>query len=201
MAYAQFTLLRVQTDLGLTLESVPDLFPAVPAVPVPVAYRESVPAYMRLANTEAGRTHYLIAPLLGHVWLAGNGRIALFPGTRFDVDAAAELVGVCDFILGRPPQVNYVTGPVLMVVEAKNEDIWGGTGQCAAEMVAAQRFNAGRLSDITTIYGAVSDGERWRFLRLRDETLVIEMADRLVSDMDLIFGILLHICCIAPAAA
>ena len=34
MAYNQFTLQRVRDDFGLKLDSVRDLFPGVPAVPV-----------------------------------------------------------------------------------------------------------------------------------------------------------------------
>jgi hypothetical protein len=200
MAYNQFTLQRVLTDFGLTLRSVRDLFPGVSPRSAPESYREQFATFAPLATSEAGRSHFLIAPLLGEVWRASNDRVALFPGVRFDVDEAAGLTGVCDFILGRPPQLHFVTAPVMMIDEAKNEDIVGGLGQCAAAMVAGQRFNASRNPDITMMYGAVSDGERWRFLRLQDGVLDVEMADRLISDVDQIFGILLDIVGISPAA-
>lgn len=203
MAYNQFTLQRAQADFGLTLDTVPDLFPGVPACPLPAAYLAALPRNRRLAtsiHTEAARAQMLIAPLLAELWQAADYRIALFVGTRFDVDETAGLTGVCDYILGRPPQLHYVTAPLVMVVEAKNDDIPGGFGQCAAEMVAAQRFNAAQGSDIRTIHGAVTDGERWRFARLRDARLEIEMSDRVIGELDMIFGILLHIVGVTPAA-
>jgi hypothetical protein len=204
MAYNQFTLQRCQADFGLTLNSVPDLFPGVPPVPLPARLREQLPAAAEWAlavSTEAARSQLLIAPLLFEVWRAGGHRVALYAGTRFDVDEAAGLTGVCDFILSRPPQLPFVTAPVMMIVEAKNEDIWGGAGQCAAAMVAARRFNAARVPPAgDPVYGAVTDGERWRFLRLQESVLDIDLMPRLWPNTDQIFGILLHIVGIVPAA-
>jgi hypothetical protein len=199
MAYNQFTLQKAITDFGLTVDTVPDLFPGVEPIAVAASVRHRLRAFADLATSEAGRAHFLIAPLIGEVYLAGEDRVALFPAARFDVDDTAGLTGICDFILGKPPQAPIVTSPVLMIVEAKNEDIVGGLGQCAAAMVAAQRFNQVRNPDIDTIYGIVSDGERWRFLRLSGSALDLERTDRLISDPDQIFGILLEICGITPA--
>ena len=165
--------------------------------------REILPDYTALAvgvGTEAARSQLLITPLLADVWRAGMSGIALYIGTRFDVDDAAGLTGVCDYILGRSPQLPFVTAPVVMIVEAKNEDIPGGLGQCAAAMVAAAKFNLAHNPGLGVVYGAVSDGERWRFLHLHKSVLVIETRDRLISDPDQIFGILLHVCGVTPAA-
>jgi hypothetical protein len=136
--------------------------------------------------------------LLCEVWRHGDERIALFSGVDFNVDPSAELVGVCDFIFGRPPQLDYVAAPVMMITEAKNETIAGGFGQCAAELVAAQRFNAARNSDITTLYGCVTNGVEWKFMRLRDTTLDIDQTDYLIGDPDRILGIILHFVGLAP---
>lgn len=204
MAYNQFNLPKVQADFGITVETTPDLFASVASFRAPLRIRDSLPDYIRLAttnNTEAARTFFLIAPILGEVWHAANYRIALFSGTRFDVDESVGLTGVCDFILGLPPQLNYVTAPVVMIVEAKNEDIWGGVGQCAAAMVAAQRFNSQKNPSITTIYGAVTDGGSWRFMRLREKTLVIDLTEISISEVEKILGILLCICGIVPERA
>lgn len=53
-----------------------------------------------------------------------------------------------------------------MVVEAKKEDIIGGTAQCAAELVAAHRFNEANGRALAFYFGAVTTGTLWRFLRL-----------------------------------
>lgn len=203
MAYNQFTLPRVVADFGLVLNTAPDLFPGVPPYSVPGPARANLAQNYQLAtavNTEAARAQLLIGPLLTEVWRVCGYRVALFVGTRFDVDDVAGLTGVCDYILGRPPQLNYVTAPVMMIVEAKNEDIPGGLGQCAAAMIAAQRFNAGRNPDIQTVYGAVTDGGAWQLLRLRGAALDLAFAENLMADPDRLFGILLHIVGVTPAA-
>ena len=44
-----------------------------------------------------------------------------------------------------------------MLVEAKNEDMKSGYGQCVAEMVAAQKFNKREGDKIDKIYASVID--------------------------------------------
>lgn len=202
MPYNTFTLDRVVTAFGLTLETEFDLFGHLPPVPVSPALADTLAFHTPLAltmNTEKGRSELLIAPVLAEVWRQGRGRIAFFSGVNFSVDPAADLTGVCDFIFGRPPQVDYVTAPVMMISEAKNESIMGGLGQCAAELVAAQRFNAQRNSDITTVYGCVTNGGEWKFLRLRDARLEIDVHQYQIAQPDRILGIILHFVGLAPA--
>lgn len=52
-----------------------------------------------------------------------------------------------------------INAPMMIIVEAKNENIKGGLGQCAAVMLAAQLFNQQQGNEIKTIYGAVTTGE------------------------------------------
>lgn len=204
MDYEDFDLPRAQARLNLTIQTATDLFTEVPPVaPDPaVVTRLTWQSGLALAiNTEKARSEWLIAPLLGEVWRLGEGRVSLHSGVPLDVDPAAGLVGRCDFLLGRPPQLHYVTAPLLVVIEAKNEDIAGGLGQCAAAMVAAQRFNRQRQTGIETIHGCVSDGTEWKFLRLAGTTLVIDLTEYLISQPDRILGILLHLVGLSPAAS
>ncbi len=64
-----------------------------------------------------------------------------YPVWHFRVDQAQGLTGFCDYLIARSAKIYYVEAPVVAVVEAKREDIVGGLGQCAAEMVAIQIFN------------------------------------------------------------
>lgn len=202
MAYNQFTLQKAITDFGLTVDTVPDLFPGVSLCMASSGLRAQLQrstGWATLVNTEAARTQFLVSPLLHEFWERSAYQVAMYAGTRFDVEEAAGLVGVCDFVLGYPPQLNFIAAPILMIVEAKNENIWGGVGQCAAELVAAQRFNATHNPEIRTVYGASTDGSEWRFLRLCGQKLDIDFRTRMVADPDTILGILFHICGITPA--
>ncbi len=83
-----------------------------------------------------------------------------------------------------------VTAPVIIVVEAKKENINAGFGQCAAEMVAAQIFNQQAAIEITTIYGAVTTGSIWQFLKLEGQILTIDLSEYYLKDVNKILGIL-----------
>jgi len=78
-------------------------------------------------------------------------------------------------------------------VEGKNESIAGGLAQCAAEMVAAHRFNQREGNGIDTVHGVVTTGSSWKFLRLRPPVLAIDRHEYLISQVERILGILLHI--------
>jgi hypothetical protein len=180
-----------------------DLHANVPPTPLDPALQTMLTRQIRLAlaiNTDKARSEWLIAPLLGELWRLCEGKISVYSGVPLEVDAETGLVGRCDFVIGRPPQLHYVTAPLMIIVEAKNEDIAGGLGQCAAAMVGAKRFNERQKTGIETIHGCVSDGTNWKFLRLAGTTLTIDLTEYLISQADQILGILLHLVGQSPEA-
>jgi len=69
--------------------------------------------------------------------------------------------------------------------------ITGGLGQCIAEMLAAQIFNEREGTAIENIYGAVTTGEIWKFLKLAGVVVSIDLSDYyIVRDVPKILGIL-----------
>ena len=79
---------------------------------------------------------------------------------------------------------------MIIIVEAKKENIKGGLGQCIAEMYAARLFNEREENQITEIYGVVTTGEIWKFLRLSGELVQIDLAEYFLNDLNKILGIL-----------
>jgi hypothetical protein len=57
-------------------------------------------------------------------------------------------------------------------------------------MVAAQRFNESKHKSIPTIYGCVSNGSQWRFLRLRGTMVTIDLSDYPLPPVEQILGFL-----------
>lgn len=102
----------------------------------------------------------IITPILLEVRRRTNYSISLFSGTDFDVDAEKGLNGYCDFIISRAKEQLTINVPVVIISEAKNENIKGGLGECAATMLAAQLFNQQEGNEIRKIYGAVTTGDR-----------------------------------------
>ena len=126
--------------------------------------------------------------------LFSQRQIAVYSGLEWTVDASRGLNGVCDFVLGVSKQVFFIEAPVLVAVEAKRDSIPDGLGQCAAEMVAAQLFNQNAGKPIDTIYGCVTTGANWKFLRLRDQRLEIDFDEYSITQPERILGVLLHCC-------
>ena len=80
--------------------------------------------------------------------------------------------------------------PVITLVEAKNAEPKLGLGQCVAEMLAAQRFNAEKGNPIPCVYGATTSGTEWQFLKLEKQKLHIDIADYQIAHCDKLLGIL-----------
>ena len=80
----------------------------------------------------------------------------------------------------------------MMLVEAKNENIKGGLGQCIAEMVAARLFNEQKELEVETILGVVTTGQIWRFLKLQNTNVLIDKNDYYINQIERILGILVQ---------
>jgi hypothetical protein len=57
-------------------------------------------------------------------------------------------------------------------------------------MVAAQIFNQRNGEAIESIYGAVTTGTDWKFLKLTDKTIWIDKRDYFINEVSQILGIL-----------
>ncbi len=132
----------------------------------------------------------IITPILLEVRRVKNYHISLFSRVYFNVDFEKGLNGYCDFIISRSKEQLTINEPVVLIVEAKNEDIKGGLGQCAAAMLAAQLFNQQEGNDIKTVYGAVTTGDLWKFLKLSGSDVFIDLNNYYIREIDKILGIL-----------
>lgn len=177
MAYSDFSLTKVQSNFSLSINEKVDLFAGVEAIALTdllrLTLKETIPLVSAI-NTEKARSELIIAPILLEVRRHLQYQIGLFSGVDFVVAPEQGLTGFCDFILSRSPEQYFITSPVVTIVEAKNENIKAGLGQCAAEMVAARLFNEQNLREIQTIYGTVTTGQIWKFLKLEGQTVFID---------------------------
>jgi hypothetical protein len=194
MAYSEFTLSRVREAFGLVVEEPKRLFleilPTQASDYLMIALDENL-ALATAINTEKARSEMVIAPVLLEVRRQLNYEIGFFSGTEFNIDSTQGLTGYCDYILSAIKDSYEVRSPVLMLVEAKNENIKAGLGQCAAEMIAAQILNAKSGLESQTVYGCVTTGTDWKFLELSDRTLKIDQRDYFINEISLILSILL----------
>jgi len=194
MAFSDFTLLDVRDKLGLTVV-MGTLFPDASPVTLPAWLTDWLDSCMPLATamgTEKGRSELLISPLLIHAYKLAPSRPTFFSGVEFNVDPAAGLKGFCDFLFSLSPDQFLPDAPVIVVVEAKNDNYAGALPQCIAEMYAASLFNRSRGRDIESVYGVISTGLDWNFLRLIGAEVVYDSVRYGLRDAPTIVAILLE---------
>ncbi len=195
MPYSDFDLKTVKRKLGVHLTEQDGLFSSIPDVSVSPSFQdilqENVPL-ARAINTEKARSELIIANILVELRKILKHQISLFSGIEFNVDKEKGLNGFCDFIISASQEQLLLNSPVVALVEAKNENIIGGLGQCIAEMVAAQLFNeAEGVEHIETIYGVVTTGTAWKFLKMEKLEVVIDLDEYSIEQPEKILGILL----------
>ncbi len=193
MPYSKFTLSKAIEDFQLTLiegdRFVENISPVNPSALLQETLKETLP-WAIAVSTEKARSEGIINPVLLEVKRQLNGQISLFSGEEFNVQPDVDLTGYVDFLMSRSPEQLYIKAPAIVLVEAKKEDLKPGLGQCLAEMVAAQRFNQQKQQPISTIYGAITSGTVWRFLKLEGQTVTIDLTDYPLPPVEPILGFL-----------
>jgi hypothetical protein len=192
MSYSDFTLMKLQDKFELDFVENQILFDNISNYAVSAEFLKMLHAFIPLAtaiDTEKARSELIVAPLLAMFKLEAKN-LSLFSGIEFNVDQNAGLTGRCDFILSKSSEQYRLEAPVLLMVEAKNDNIKSGIAQCGAEMVAAQFFNLERHNNIASIYGCVTTGSLWRFLKLIDKQFYIDVIEYHIYPPERILGIL-----------
>jgi hypothetical protein len=190
MPYTDFTLDMLRISFGLTIQQEP-LFPHASPIAIPAWLEETLAKGMPLAlGSEKARSEFIIAPILLTLRDLNHNRIAIYSGQRLDGDPNVGLVGECDFLVTSTQPLPIIQAPIISIVEAKKNDIESGLGQCAAQMLGAQRFNQRDHTHITTIYGCVTTGEVWQILKLTDSTLLLDTERYYINELETILGVL-----------
>lgn len=189
MAYSDFTLETVQKVLGVTLERA-RLFDQVACLEVSPWLREALDKGKQVPLlTDKVRSEVLVVPILLASREVCANRFAIYSGQRLDVDSQRGLVGECDFILTMTPPLPVLNSPIAVILEAKRGDIEAGLGQCAAQMVGARFFNQTESREDKPIFGCVTTGEDWQFLKLTQTVLTIDWDRYYINNLGSILGI------------
>ncbi|MXV74796.1 hypothetical protein F4Z99_11010 [Candidatus Poribacteria bacterium] len=193
MAYSDWTLETVKKAFQLEEVNAAGIFsnvePVEPSAHLATALERNVPLAFAM-GTEKAKSELIVSAILVELWEHFDRSISFFSGIDFNVDAENGLTGVCDFLVSLSPAQFHVEAPVILLVEAKRDNLTIGLGQCVAEMVAAQRFNVKKGNDIPRVYGAITSGIDWIFLKLEGKKLQLDMAAYTIERCDKILGIL-----------
>jgi hypothetical protein len=192
MAYNNFTLQSVtdRFDLKLVNNRFCELLPIFePQSEFLIIFDESF-SLAEVAKSEKAKSELLVSPILVQARKLVDRQVQLFSGEEFNVDREQGLNGFCDFLFSKSENQFTIDAPVLMLVEAKRGELETGLGQCVAEMLAAQNYNQLKDRNISAIYGCVTSGILWQFLKLEGNNVTIDPTNYLVTPVQKIFGIL-----------
>lgn len=193
MFYRDFSISKVKQKFNLTLVEgkhfLPEIEPVSPSCYLSEFLEESIPLAIAMGSEKA-RSELIISPILFEIRKLLNREISFFSGEEFNVDATAGLTGFCDFLISLSPEQLFIEAPAIVIIEAKKENLKGGLGQCIASMIAAQKFNAENNKSISTVYGSVTSGNLWNFLKLENTTITIDLTEYLIPPVEKLLGIL-----------
>jgi hypothetical protein len=208
MAYNNFTLESVKDsfDLKLLDNRFCEHLPVCDPQSEFLAIFDESSSLAEVAKSEKAKSELLVSPILVQARKIVDRHVQLFSGEEFNVDQEKGLNGFCDFLFSKSENRFTIDAPVLMLVEAKRGEIESGLGQlatqgseetseqsvakCVAEMLAAQSYNQLKSKNISVIYGCVTSGTLWQFLKLEDSDVTIDPTNYLVTPVQKILGIL-----------
>jgi len=190
MPYKSFTFQQLKDLFGLE----PSLSPILSAKVMPLEPSEWLWRTLEISSytsvtTAKERSERIISPILLESRERNNRQFSLFSGWSFDVDGELGLNGECDFLLSSVPLDFEIKVPVFALRETKGPEIESCLPQCAAQMIAAQLFNKREHNSIPAIYGCVTTGVVWRFLKLEGNNLIIDVDVYCLDNVPMILGV------------
>ncbi|GAB1538462.1 hypothetical protein NUACC21_11240 [Scytonema sp. NUACC21] len=196
MPYSQFTLKKLVKDFNLKIEEnvvlFPEITPVQPSDFLVQLLEKTVPLALA-TDTEKSRSEMIVFPVLLEVKEQKRNEISLFSGNDFTVEPNIGLNGNPDFLISLDKEQYFIAAPVMTIVEAKNNNLNSGLGQCGAEMLAAKIFNENEGKDVLAIHGCVTSGTAWKFLRLVGDILYIDKLEVPLFPCERLLGIFLSI--------
>lgn len=193
MSYSDFSLAALQKTFGIASRMEP-LFRAAGDVKPTSWLVESLGKGRELAPaSEKARSEFIVAPVLMECRELSRKKFQVFSGVRLDADPELGLKGECDFILSPSPSIYVLQAPQFVILEAKKNDIEEGVGQCAAQMLGAQVFNKREQTQDVPVYGCVTTGEAWQFMKLEGMHLLIDETRYFINELGKILWILSEI--------
>lgn len=172
MAYGDFSFEDIEQKFGIK-NKVKRLFDDFQ----PIMPSERLIEALEMANelpvrSEKAKSETIVFPVLIELRKLNNKFFTIYSGDNLNVDEARGLRGECDFILSKDIGSFSINYPILQIVEAKKNDLELGIPQCAAQLIGAKIFNERKGIFLDSIYGCVTTGNEWIFLKLETDILI-----------------------------
>ncbi len=193
MSYKKFTLekLKVQFEIEIQKQS---LFADIKELEQSAWLKETLGlAKIIPLNSEKAKSELIIMPILADSVKRNQEKISLYSGIFMNADDKQGLNGECDFVFSNKPHSYFLESPVFALVEAKNDNIDYGLAQCIAQMLGAVIFNQKHDVSVPCIYGCVTTGNDWQFIKLENNHVLIDDRRYYLDNVGRLLGIFQYI--------
>ena len=192
MSYSQHNLGSLRRDFDLKIRDQL-LFDPIGTLKPSAWLAETLAKGQDLAVTsEKARGEFIVAPVLMDCRTILGHDLRIFSGAQLDVDAAHGLNGECDFILARSESSQVFQALLMVLLEAKKQDMEAGLGQCAAQLLGARLYNEKEGKAVHSVYGCVTTGDAWQFLKLAGNELLIHPERLPIQELPKILWVLVE---------
>jgi hypothetical protein len=192
MAYKKYTDKKLQDLLQLRRQKI-DLFAnqQIPLVQASDWLKSTLQIAKKLnLTTEKAVCEALVAPILTEIKIQNENHIDLYSGEQVNVDTNLDLNGEIDFLFTNVTNALSIQAPILCITEAKIGLINKGIPQAAAQLYGVRLFNEKEGKPMPIVYGAVTDGNTWRFLKLEGTILYTDIEILYLDNLPLLLGTL-----------
>ena len=190
MAYSNFTTLeQIVKELGI-IPRYKKIFGEIKKIE-PSNWLKTTLSYSYLVSSENEKTksETIVQPILLELIKRNEDFIKFYSGSTLNADKEKGLTGECDFMITKNIENIILKNSILQVVEAKDHDMSLGIPQCISQMLGTKIFNEKNNANIDCIYGCVTTGDVWLFLKLCDNELFVDKQKYYLSEVDKILGV------------
>jgi hypothetical protein len=141
-------------------------------------------------DKEAFSSEFIVVPFLKEAWKR-HQQLNLFSHVQIKMD---DLIVIPDYLITSKTPTGYkkVYKPLLLTVEAKNEDFDEGWTQALLQAIVCQKMNG---ADEIPILSIVTTGDTWQFAKLEKNVFIkhpfcasIQHIEELVGILDQLFS-------------
>ena len=190
MSYSKFNYKRIRQELNIR-EEYGFLFDTIVKVEPNAWFVEFLNDTRTIALfSEKSRSEGIVFPILVELSRHNNFAFSLYSGAVLNADDTKGLNGECDFILSSGKQSLAIDTPLFCMIEAEDNDIEKNIPQCIAQMEGARLYNQREGKNLHVIYGCVTTGTEWQFLKLENQICFIDEKRYYINDLPSLLGVL-----------
>jgi len=191
MAYRNFKEIDINEKLGLMSERQKLFANKLEVTPSNLLTQILTATSQFRQENEKAISEMVIFPILLDIQKRNSDFITIYSGESLDADKKKGLNGECDFIIAQNKQAIGINLPIITLVEAKGTEkiIKQGIPQCVAQMQGAKIYNEKHKLPLDIIYGCVTSGDEWIFLKLEKQTIAIDTQKYYLSALPEILGV------------